>query len=210
MRDSEFIALLNLYLDHEISPEDTARLESEVARDPRRREVYRQYCRMQKACSVIGQEFAETEARQDVVAEALAPRCSAGVPAALWLGGLAAAGFAVVALVGRRAPAFPASAPAVAVVQPAPSKAGSGALQPVFVARSGPAGISGSTQLLPPAGLDTQFAWMNSVQLTPIAQIPADKLMPEAKSGLEFDSRGLDGQAPQQPSADTTAFQFQK
>ena len=32
MKDSEFLELLNLYLDHEISPADAARLEAEVRR----------------------------------------------------------------------------------------------------------------------------------------------------------------------------------
>ena len=36
MKDNEFIELLNLYLDHEISQEDAARLEAEVQRNPAR------------------------------------------------------------------------------------------------------------------------------------------------------------------------------
>ena len=34
MKDSEFIELLNLYLDHEISTADAARLEAEVQANP--------------------------------------------------------------------------------------------------------------------------------------------------------------------------------
>src|SRR4051812_41282420 len=55
MKDSEFIELLNLYLDHEISKEDAVRLEAEVQSDPKRRRVYQDYCRMQKACVLIAQ-----------------------------------------------------------------------------------------------------------------------------------------------------------
>ena len=51
MKDSEFLELLNLYLDHEITPADAARLEAEVRADPERRRTYLQYCRMQKACA---------------------------------------------------------------------------------------------------------------------------------------------------------------
>lgn len=57
MKDSEFLELLNLYLDHEISAADAARLEAEVQANPKRREVYRQYCRMQKACKVLAADF---------------------------------------------------------------------------------------------------------------------------------------------------------
>lgn len=60
MNDREFIELLNLYIDHEISPEDAVRLEAEVMGRPDRREVYNQYCRMQKACSMLTGHFADS------------------------------------------------------------------------------------------------------------------------------------------------------
>lgn len=58
MKDAEFIELLNLYLDHEITPADAARLEAEVLANPARREVYRDYCRIQKGCKLLAREFA--------------------------------------------------------------------------------------------------------------------------------------------------------
>ncbi len=61
MKDSEFIALLNLYLDHEISAADAARLEAEVQANPERRRIYEQYCRMQKACKVLAADFVTAE-----------------------------------------------------------------------------------------------------------------------------------------------------
>lgn len=57
MNDTEFIELLNLYLDHEISAADAARLEAEVQANPARRRVYQQYCRMQKACKIVAADF---------------------------------------------------------------------------------------------------------------------------------------------------------
>jgi hypothetical protein len=57
MKDSEFIQLLNLYLDHEISAADAARLEAEVQTNAARRGIYQQYCRMQKACRMIAADF---------------------------------------------------------------------------------------------------------------------------------------------------------
>jgi hypothetical protein len=62
MKEPEFIELLNLYLDHEISVADAARLEAEVQANPARRQIYQQYCRMQKACSMVAADF-QTEPR---------------------------------------------------------------------------------------------------------------------------------------------------
>jgi hypothetical protein len=66
MNDKEFIQLLNLYLDHEISTADAARLEAEVQNNPARRHIYQQYCRMQKACRMIAADF-QTEPSDAVV-----------------------------------------------------------------------------------------------------------------------------------------------
>ena len=80
MKDSEFIELLNLYLDHEITAADAARLEAEVQASPERRRVYQQYCRMQKACTMLAKDFVDenvptvadtTEQEKMTVAEAL-------------------------------------------------------------------------------------------------------------------------------------------
>lgn len=57
MKDSEFLELLNLYLDHEISDADAARLEAEVQGNAKRRALYHEYCRMQKACKVLAADF---------------------------------------------------------------------------------------------------------------------------------------------------------
>ena len=70
MKDSEFIELLNLYLDHEIGVADARRLEAEVQRSPERRRLYREYCQMQKACVLVAEQAAEplAEGRSNVVA----------------------------------------------------------------------------------------------------------------------------------------------
>lgn len=69
MKDSEFFELLNLYLDHEISAADAARLEAEVQNNPQRRQVYQQYCRMQKACKVLAGDFVNAPLPAEVAAE---------------------------------------------------------------------------------------------------------------------------------------------
>jgi len=63
MKDSKFIELLNLYVDHEITAADAALLEAEIQQNPQRRQIYRQYCKMQKA-SVLPAENFRTEARE--------------------------------------------------------------------------------------------------------------------------------------------------
>ena len=69
MNDTEFIELLNLYLDHEISAADSARLEAEVQTNIERRRIYQQYCRMQKACKLAAADFQN----DPVVAAAVSP-----------------------------------------------------------------------------------------------------------------------------------------
>ena len=58
MNEREFIELLNLYVDREIGANDALRLEAEVTANPERRRIYDQYCRMQKACSMLTSELA--------------------------------------------------------------------------------------------------------------------------------------------------------
>lgn len=57
MKESKFIELLNLYVDHQISAPDAALLEAEIQRNPERRKIYREYCQMQKACAVLAESF---------------------------------------------------------------------------------------------------------------------------------------------------------
>ena len=65
MNDRRFTELLNLYVDHEIAPAEAAELEAEVLHNPVRRRVYDRYCRMQRACSLLGaHERAQAPASQ--------------------------------------------------------------------------------------------------------------------------------------------------
>ena len=98
MKESEFIELLNLYLDHEIDPADAARLEAEVQRDARRRHIYRQYCQMQKACSQLASKFADTSVTERSVEVFTPTRISRPT---WYAGGLAAAACVTVFLMVR-------------------------------------------------------------------------------------------------------------
>ena len=116
MKDSEFIELLNLYLDHEISADNAARLEAEVQGNPERRRVYRQYCRMQKACTLLandfnGQEAGDAKHDRKVIAFDPSGRSAWG-PGILAAGGLMAAACVALVLVNRSSGPTP---PAVAV-----------------------------------------------------------------------------------------------
>jgi len=57
MKDTRFIELVNLYIDRQISPDETAELELEIQSNPRRREVYHQYCRMHRATKLVYEGF---------------------------------------------------------------------------------------------------------------------------------------------------------
>ena len=57
MKDNRFIDLLNLYIDRQISVEETAELEAEIQENPKRQAVYRQYCQIHSATKVVYESF---------------------------------------------------------------------------------------------------------------------------------------------------------
>lgn len=141
MNDRKFLGLLNLYLDGEIDHEAAAALEREILSNPRRREVYGDYCRIHRATKLVYERFrtAATEQgaaglhalRQNVFsADGLAeadddPEAASRGPiriAAYWLGGVAAACAAAYAvfLYAPRSMS-PSSEDALAAVSPASS-----------------------------------------------------------------------------------------
>lgn len=144
MNDPRFIELLNLYLDHQLAPDEAAELEAEVLRNPARRRTYDQYCRLQRGCSLLGeherltapdsQAFARS--LRDVERKISAPRRSGWQQpayAGLFAASAMAACVAVVFLVNR-APSGSSVTPesgTVAVVVP---QASTEAVAPVMVA----------------------------------------------------------------------------
>jgi hypothetical protein len=216
MKDSEFIELLNLYLDHEISPEDSARLEAEVNRDPARRRVYRQYCRMQKACVVLADHHRESAPAQGAMAAAFAPRPAWADVRGLWTAGLmaAAAGLAVIALSrhGAVAPAVPGTARAVPAAPALAASAVPSEFHPVFVARAlalDPATPSPSLTFVS-ADAGGQFAWMDRVQIAPVQLGAAGGVFVDPKPRLDFDAHAAEAPAAAPQSVEETAFQFHK
>lgn len=88
MNKQDFIERLNLYLDKELSAEESEELLNAVRENPEYHRLYVQYCQIFNACSQLGEDFAE------------------GKPVSQWrqkayaIGGLAAAG-ALLFLAGR-------------------------------------------------------------------------------------------------------------
>jgi hypothetical protein len=92
--------LLNLYLDHEISAADAVRLENEIRHNAERRQVYREYCRMQQACRILASEVAEAGVTSGAKAKVVPIRDVGGGPSrrsAFYFAGSAVAAAACIA-----------------------------------------------------------------------------------------------------------------
>lgn len=123
MKESRFIELLNLYVDHQLTPQEAAELDAALRGNPARRRTYQQYCRMQKACAVLFENERASAPSSPALARALADadRKIFGLPdlaepargwrnILTWGSGLAAAAAACVAaiVVLRTEPVQPA------------------------------------------------------------------------------------------------------
>ena len=233
MKDSEFIDLLNLYLDHEISAADAARLEAEVQNNPARRKIYHEYCRMQKACAILAQDSAAeaAEERKEVAFEAPASR--SWVPGWYTLGTLAAAACIAVVVYVRTDDAAkgsfanaPATAPAGVTKETAPAIAAAPVrsdARVVPVSMQASAGAAARPLLLTAEGgnasllrsaveeANAQFAWMQSVNVAPMRQpVSIEQLRFEARSPMQADSRTFDSRQPMQAPVEMSAFRFQR
>lgn len=226
MNDSEFIELLNLYVDHEITAADAARLEAEVQANPRRHQIYRQYCRMQKACTLLTQEFqtAGAPAQSGKVVAFDAPvRRSSRYGQVVAFGGLAAAACVAVFFGLRQRDNGVGGAP---VAQQRPVDATS-TLKPGLVhavslptPQTGLAGnrllLSGNAQAeaLMAAAVeqtDSKFEWMRTVQLTPLQQrVPADNLRFDNTPAVPLNVRPRNYGSPQTTEPEWVGFKFNK
>jgi hypothetical protein len=99
MKDHRFIELVNLYIDRQITADETAELEAEIQGNPRRRAVYRQYCRMHHATTLVYDSFraqapdqaAAAPATRSTIVRFESQRRGRGQRWAYYAGGLAAA-----------------------------------------------------------------------------------------------------------------------
>ena len=223
MNDREYIELLNLYVDHEISAEDALKLEAAVLADAKRREIYDQYCRMQKACTMLSKEMAETAA-DEVSPLAAFPeqhRWNFGPLAA----GLAAAAAVVLVFVNMRGPGgqkrdgLVSSAPvpaATAAVSNAQGQA-QDSMKPVFlIGRPASQPSSGREGGFLLASLDSspevaQLNWIGDVHLTPVFSATGKDFLLNPRTDLKAaviadPQAGRDDHEP----VEMTAFRFQR
>jgi hypothetical protein len=234
MKESKFIELLNLYVDQQIEPADAALLEAEILRNPARRQVYQQYCRMQRACALIveqaqpevnvGAKLADTVAAADEkVMEFPVEESRRG--RVIYFGGLVAACIAVVFMVGRVTKPSPATAAVSTspeqVVQIMPAafvkdSATSGLVkyQPVLVTHSlrlsSPAAAPTS-----PTGDQLSLDWINQVKFSPVS-ISNEELALGNQSGLKTNPRDAqqrvfqNGLPTKDPQTEQAAYRFQR
>ena len=222
MNDREFIELLNLYVDHEISAGDALRLEHEVATDPKRRDVYDQYCRMQKACSMLSEELLESAAGQTspVVAAFARPRT--------WGYGTLAAGLAAACAVavlsvryfdsgpagapgahGRAAPAALASAPLAIAGAQAPMK-------PVFFTRLAPDPASPRAERALFTSSDepvraAELNWIGDIHMAPVYPAGASDFLLNPRTDLKSSAINETPDDRDNPlPAEMAAFRFQR
>lgn len=218
MKESKFIELLNLYVDHQISPADAVLLEAEVKNNPERRRVYRDYCQMQKACTVLAENFrTQAPATNPKIVE-FKPRRRVGAVA--YVTGLVAVAACVALVLGvrsRMTVSTPVAHEQVAVQLKAPAAtvaqvtAPRPALQPVF----GPRLLSlreQNAELAEAASTDQAAfgEWMNSIQLSSMPGTSADELRFDPRATLQPDARTYRTGRPFQGKVEATAFTFQK
>lgn len=225
MKDNEFIELLNLYLDHEISAADAARLEAEVQRDPARRAVYLDYCRMHKACTLLADEVA-TEAPATVEFE---PARRNWFPSLYATAGLAAAACVAFVVFFNRSPeAAPATGPAL-VENTAPTAVGTpvnSAIPSTEMTRNIPRTVTvlarhdefqpvtiafraTEPEASTPALQDLRLNWIDQVQLSSLPKVPAEPLQFESKTPLRTGPQNL-GPASYDDATELSAFVFQR
>lgn len=216
MKDTKFIELLNLYLDHQISESEAAALETEIRQNPARHRLYRQYCQMHKACAQLSaQVTAEVPARARVAAEK-SPRRLASL---YYFGaGLAAAACVAVIVMNRPASA-PAGDPMLAATTPTsaafpevaplpPPAAPTQELRTVFTTQA-LAQLEATPAVAPVfVAADTDsFDWMNELRLNPVQPTP---VVFESAPARTPDRDTFRSRRPFQATVEMTAYQFQK
>jgi hypothetical protein len=221
MKESEFIELLNLYVDHEIGAGDAKRLEAEVAANPARHAIYRQYCSMQKACTLLADRFQEPVAgARPVPVRRAARRWAALIPASgLALAACVAVVLAVRSHVSPPAPAAHAAPQATVEERSELTSIAPGDYQrqlvPALSVRdfSLNAGAPASEGLMTAAsqGQVASLAWIAQLQMGSVQPVPAAEV--NFKPNAEFlrtDIREDNPASDEREPAEMVAFRFQR
>ncbi len=229
MKDNRFIELVNLYIDRQISAEETAELEAEIQASPQRRAIYRQYCQLHSATKQVYESF---RANAEPQAGAPAGRVVAGNfarrPRSNWIhyaGGLTAAACLALAFVRYNAGSSPATgeiaqtaaAPAVqvaTVTPPAPVAAERVAAAPTATLVSLKDHLAAEPDyaaMLTALRREEQRAFANGeIQASRLPSLFDDGVFEARQFAPANNQRTFRGkQAPAQ-QAEFTAFQFQR
>ena len=226
MKDNRFTELLNLYIDRQITAAEAADLEAEIQASPQRRAIYRQYCQMHRATTLVYDSFRAGAPEQEGQAGKASVARFEDRPQGRrhWLyyaGGLAAACLAVV-LVRQNfthAPeanlSGPAAKPAMVAlahpvtgpaVKPAASPAGLGSVR-----NNDLAAAKDYAALLVALRQEEQRAFANG-QIQP-ARLPSlfeDGVFENQPGFQPANQRVFRSKQSSAPPAEFTAFQFQR
>jgi hypothetical protein len=193
MKDSRFIELLNLYVDREIAPEDAAALEAEVHRSAARRQLYEQYCRMDRGCTVLLAQNPAAPAPKLAAALAAAdrkvvefPEHTGGRSKLVLFGGLMAAAAAVaIVFVNRDSTptAIPSAPQAQATVAVAPTA-------PIPTGREAVVALPLGGNMASVSTDSVNLAWMRVLELPRTAPLSEADLLLAARPEKTF-SDGL-------------------
>lgn len=230
MKQDKFIELLNLYLDLEISLEDATRLEEEIQRSPERRKLYREYCQMQKGCSLIAEKFSESDQTEPIfTGETLRTKRGGYGGWYAGVGALAAACVAVVIVlqsnqsieVSESTMIAAVSAETVVASAPQANLTSSRLAMPVFAANDTKLQTVFTPKLInTPATAESAraffareteagFDWMENVQLDPIESDPSEMVF-SVEPALKQAPRTYRGRRSFEGEVEMTAFQFQR
>jgi len=206
MKDQEFIELLNLYLDHEITPADARRLEAEVRANPARRQIYVEYCQMQKACNLMADQFGSNRASAPARIAARRPSQRAVVIAFGSFAALAACVALVLFFGARRrtAPATPAEAVAAATVEPQRASVMLASLSASDL-RS-PLSQESTSSSVAADGLE----WVRSFQVNAAPGLAEPVRFEPTPDLFRHELRAVPTTATQPPAAESAAFRFQR
>ena len=216
MKDREFIELLNLYVDREISAEDALRLESEVVASPKRREVYDQYCRMQKACSMLSDDIAEATPAPEVTIVQFPTQSPWHIGQfALGIAAAAACAVGIVTYKLRDTSRYLAVADSpVAAVRPvqAPTPLGlvgdSEAMKPVFSTRALAQHVFAAAEGPAPV---SQLNWIGDIQMPPVFTAANSEFLINPRTDIKAAAlTDAQGQGDSQEPAEMAAFRFQR
>lgn len=240
MKESRFIELVNLYVDHELTSADAAELEAELQRAPARRAVLREYRALQRGCELLADVDRSLAPRTAEAVRALRHRrTEEGTSSRVWFGAwpwvagaTAAAVVAVVAVFSLdRFNAQPNAVGAVvATADPAQRAvtggAGASTLEMLDVAvPAAPTETKGlrmrslwmpaSAERASAAGLvavaSSDLSWMDDVRLPAVrSPRPEDLLFRERAVPARAVEPMPPSQRPLQATLEMTAFQFQR